>query len=139
LAGDDRGFDAAPNPAASRAFFALDFETGQGSFQINPSCFAGGIGCRSALPLGTGNSFQTTVSGGSVTVTGSLTNSRIPGPSIDFGITVRAGSDGITFGGYRNAYPSFELTHGSTFLYRSQETHPLRLFDRTGFEYFTGP
>jgi len=138
LAGDARSFDPEPNPESSRAFFTVDFETGQGSFQVNQSCLAGGIGCRSPLPIGAGNSLGAVVSGSSLTVTGSLTNSLIRGPSIDFGITFNARSTGVEFSGYRNPYPSFELTRGSTFLYKSPETNPFRLFDRTGFEYFRG-
>jgi RHS repeat-associated protein len=139
LAGDARGFDAAPNPSSSRAFFTLDFESGTGAYQINPTCAAGGGSCTSALPIGAGNVFETSVSGNSITVTGSLTNSRIIGPSIDFGIRFNANSSGVTFSGYRNAYPSYEITRGSNFLYRGAETHPLRLFDATGFVRFSGP
>lgn len=139
LAGDGRDFDPAPNPRRSRAFFTLDFEAGLGSYQINPSCYAGGVGCQSALPIGEGNSIGSVVSGNGVTVTGSLTNSLIDGPSIDFGITFRAAPGHVGFGGYRNAYPSPEITQGSTFRYKGPETNPLRLDDRTGFEYFTRP
>ena len=139
LAGDGRGFDAGPNPSSSRAFFTLDFESGAGSFQINPTCAGGGGSCSSALPIGAGNSFSTSINGNSISVTGSLTNSRLPGPSIDFGIRFNASSRGVTFSGYRNAYPSYEITRGSTFLYRGAETSPLRLFDATGFVRFSGP
>jgi hypothetical protein len=140
LAGDARGFDPAPNPTNSRAFFTLDFESGAGAFQINPTCAAGGGSCNSALPIGAGNTFNTSISGNSITVTGSLTNSKITiGPSIDFGIRFNASSGGVTFSGYRNAFPSYEITRGSTFLYRGAETHPLRLFDATRFVRFSGP
>jgi RHS repeat-associated protein len=140
LAGDARDFDPVPNPTNSRAFFMLDFESGAGAFQINPSCAAGGGSCNSALPIGAGNAFNTSISGNSITVTGSLTNSKITiGPSIDFGIRFTASSSGVTFSGYRNAFPSLEITRGSTFLYRGAETHPLRLFDATGFVRFSGP
>lgn len=139
LAGDARGFDAAPNPSRSRAFFTLDFESGAGAFQINPTCAGGGGSCSSALPIGAGNTFNTSISGNSITVTGSLTNSKIPGPSIDFGITFNASSGGVTFSGYRNAFPSYEITRGGAFLYRGAETNPLRLFDATGFVRFSGP
>jgi len=144
LAGDGRGFDAAPNPSDSRAFFTLDFESGAGSFQINPSCASGGGSCNSALPIGAGNTFNTSISGNSITVTGSLMNSktvilgRPAGPSIDFSMTFRASSSGATFSGSRNAYPSYEITRGSTFLYRGRETNPLRLFDATGMVRFQG-
>ena len=140
LAGDARGFDVAPNPSSSRAFFTLDFESGEGTFQINPTCVAGGDSCNSALPIGAGNTFGASISGNSVTVMGSLKNSKTPiGPRIDFSIRFSASSGGVTFSGSRNAFPSLELTRGSTFLYKGAETHPLRLFDATGMVRFSGP
>ena len=140
LAGDARGFDAGPNPTNSRAFFTLDFESGAGGFQINPTCMAGGGSCNSALPIGAGNTFNTSISGNSITVTGSLKNSIITvGPSIDFSVRFNASAGGVTFSGTRNAFPSFEITRGSTFLFRGAETHPIRLFDATGMVRFSGP
>lgn len=129
LQGDDRDFDAAPNPENSRAIIILDFEKGEGSFQINPSCWAGGGSCNSALPLGHGNSIGTTPIGNSVRIIGSLTNSILTlGPAIDFDLTFSASPSGIGLSGTRDLYPSLEITWEGEMIYKAAETTPLALF-----------
>ena len=82
---------------------------------------------------------NSTVSGSNVTVSGSLANSIYTfSPTIDFSIRFNASSTGVIFVGYRNAYPSLEITRGSRFLYIGNETNPFRLFDMTGFGRFWG-
>jgi hypothetical protein len=89
------------------------------------------------------NSFETGVGNGSVTVRGSLENSILPGPNIDFGLRFSASSSHVSVMGWRNAYPSLEITRtagGVTeFLIKSPETNPLRLFDETEFIPVIGP
>ena len=139
LAGDGRDFDAGPNPSDSRAVFTLDFESGAGAFQINPTCSGGGGSCQSAQPIGAGNTVNTGIAGNTITVSGSLTNSMLRGsPSIDFAIRFAASSSGVTVSGFHNAYPSYEITSGSSFLYKFSEIAPHRLIDATGVVHFPG-
>lgn len=148
IAGDNRGFDAEDNPNDSRAFFIIDFEKGTGSFQINPSCIAGGP-CVSALPLGEGNNIDTIIVGNNkLVLSGSLVNSiynfapplmEPMGPAINFTIMLDASSHGVGVAGYRNAYPSIEITRGKEFLYKDKEKFAERLFDWTPRVYFHKP
>jgi hypothetical protein len=155
LAGDNRDFDPAANLTRSRAFFTLDFEKGSGSFQINPSCASVISYCAAPLPLRDNssvpveegpppvqetptNSFTTSIDGNSITVSGALTNSLLPGPSIDFSIQFDASEDGVEFSGTRNAFPSYEISNGSELVYTGRETNPARLFDISGMIEFSG-
>ena len=129
LAGDARGYDAAPNPSNSRVSIFLDFEKGRGTFQINPTCTVGGT-CKAPIPIGSGNSFETRIVGNTIVVTGSIKNSKYPfSPSLDFAINVRGSPGRVSFNGLRNAFPSVEIASGSTFLYRGAESNPLGLLD----------
>jgi hypothetical protein len=113
LKGDGRNADPAPNPLNSRAWFTMNFETGVGALQVNPSCAVGG-GCSSALPLGAGNSFAAATAGNTVSIDASLKNSiHTSGPSIDFHLEFTARPTGVSFSGWRNAFPSMEVTRGS--------------------------
>ncbi len=134
LRGDARDFDPAPNPTRSRAFFNLDFETGSGTFQVNPTCAAAVQVCRSALTIGQGNIVNVGVRGNTVGLSGAVRNSFDPfgiGPAIDFNLSITANSGGILARGVIDPFPSFELTRtvgGSTqFLFRSRESNPICL------------
>ena len=136
--GDNRDFDAAPNPSRSRAFFTLDFESGEGFVQVNPTC--DGEACASALPFGDGNSFETKPVNDGFRVTGALTNSMEPyGPAIDFEITFKPTSSGVTFSGERDKFPSLEITRGSRFLHTSEGVGPSRLLPVFPNEHSSGP
>ena len=143
LRGDNRSFDPGPNPVASRAFFDVNFETGHGVVQINPTCSAVGGFCRAPLPIGEGNELDISISGSTIDIVGSLTQSLMRPvplswiPSITFGVTVSP--SGTT--GYRDrGYPSFELTrtiNGSTeVLFKSKEVSPFCLTGICGEERF---
>lgn len=118
LKGDGRGFDPAPNPNQSRAFFSLNFGTGVGYFQVNPSCVAFGSRCDSALPINQGNNLiiYGSLESNSIMIQGSLGNSLTPfgRPRIDFGITFSLSGRGVSFSGYRDPFPALEITssHG---------------------------
>ena len=104
LRGDGRGYNAAPDPDRSRAFFWLNFERGRGYFQANPTCRVSGE-CRSALPLGRGTSFSVSSSLNLVRVRGGLANSIIPrSPAIDFDMYLAAHSAGVTVVGLRDSF-----------------------------------
>lgn len=128
LKGDGRGFNPSPNPTQSRAFFTLDFATGQGYFQVNPSCSAGGA-CQSALPIGGGNNVVLYYPNStSIGIEGSLTNSIMThGPSINFAIDFTARASGVTFTGTRDAFPSLELTGSAGGFFTYRETSPFAL------------
>ena len=138
--GDNRDFDAAPNPSRSRAFFTLDFESGRGSAQVNPTCDTSGE-CASALPFGDGNTLETTPSGNQIRIRGALKNSMMfwGGPAIDFDITFTATSSGVTFSGQRDKFPSLEITRGSKFLHQSEGINPSRLVPVFPNEHLSGP
>jgi RHS repeat-associated protein len=84
--GDARGFDPRPNPDASRAFFTLDLESGNGFFQANPSCLRGGRFCAPPTKFGGGNPLKIDRAGRLLKMTGSLGNSVTKNPKIDFDI-----------------------------------------------------
>jgi hypothetical protein len=115
--GDARDFDSAPNPQQSRAFFMLNFEKGTGTFQINPTCLAGLQICRSALPVGQGNSVKSSVNGNTVNIRTELRNSFLSwvpkaidiDVSINISVTARPNGAPI-ISGSRDPFPSFELT-----------------------------
>jgi len=58
-----------------RAFFNVNFESGEGMVQINRTCLASGDSCHSALPLGKGNTIAVFVIGHTVFLSGNLTES----------------------------------------------------------------
>ncbi|MCH2187469.1 hypothetical protein MK280_16575 [Myxococcota bacterium] len=74
-----------------------------------------------------------------------------PTPAIDLGSVNRTKANEVrdliakelAHGASSEAIEQFfgghEITRGSTFLYRGAETHPVRLFDATGFVEFSGP
>ena len=140
LKGDGREFDIAPNDDSSRVIILIDFESGSGSFRINPSCFAGGVFCADAYALGLGNDISVTVNGNTVTIIGKATNSALPvaSPSIDFEVRIEGNPElkDVIISGEGDAYPSLEITRtagGVTQIrVRSPETKSLCLFDITG-------
>lgn len=137
LTGDARQ----PNPfldtAHSRAFFTLNYEQGQGVFQVNPTCTTFGL-CASALPINDPYSFRgntvriATTAGGSVAIDFALNNSITRFPAINGSVTFapRLGGD-IAVSGWRDQFPSFEVYHyyrGVTVdLINQTEVNPLYL------------
>jgi hypothetical protein len=107
----------------------LDFETGTGLAQVNPSCTAGGE-CFSAHRFGEGNFLGTRGSDdGGVTMVGSfLSSSRLLAPAIDMIINFSPNASGIPFIGVRDAFPSFELTSTGGGFITYRETDGMALF-----------
>jgi hypothetical protein len=112
LKGDGRDFDPAPNLTQSRVRFGIDWENGEGFFEVSPTCFAGGISCTSALPNGQGNTWNITSVGSMVHITGIVKPSTFHGygSGIDFDMLFTANSNRITYDITRDAFPAFELT-----------------------------
>lgn len=141
LSGDNRSFSNDPTVTndRSRAYLVIDYETGQGTLIVNPSCDPGRRNCASALPIGGGNGVNVTDNGGSaLSITAALKESKYPlAPAIHdqftFGVTASGGVNGFVFG---DAYPSVEIYHqrqGQSIwrqVYESQEGFlgPVRLF-----------
>ena len=60
-------------------------------------------------------------------------------PDIDFDITFKPTSSGVTFSGERDKFPSLEITRGSKFLHQSKGINPSRLVPVFPNEHLSGP
>jgi len=109
LKGDARDFDPSPNIGQSRIRFGIDYDKGEGFFEVSPTCIAYTSSCYSALPNGQGSTWNITSVGSAVHITGAVKNS-VGGAAVDFDMLFTANSNRISYDISRDAFPAFELT-----------------------------